>query len=70
MSALVPKACPFCGGDDVSVTDATRFLGVWRLLHRCPVIGAVEIQNKTREGAIAVWNTRAPDTGSAGGSVE
>lgn len=61
------KPCPFCGGDGVSVTDATRFLGVWNLIHRCPVIGPVSLQRETREGAISVWNTRAPDTGSAGG---
>lgn len=54
-----PEPCPFCGGDGVSVTDATRILGVWNLIHRCPVVGAISLQGDSREKVVATWNTRA-----------
>ena len=58
MSDLLP--CPFCGGEAGKIADATRILGTFNLIHRCPVIGPVKIELATQEGVIAIWNTRAP----------
>jgi hypothetical protein len=58
MSDLLP--CPFCGGEAGKIVDATRILGTFNLIHRCPIIGGVEIKRATQEGVIARWNTRAP----------
>ena len=58
MSDLLP--CPFCGGEAGKIVDATRILGTFNLIHRCPIIGGVEIKRATQEGVIAKWNTRAP----------
>ncbi len=68
MSDLLP--CPFCGGEAGKIVDATRILGTFNLIHRCPIIGGgVEIKRATQEGVIARWNTRAP-IASAGGRVD
>ncbi len=58
MSDLLP--CPFCGGEAGKIADATRILGTFNLIHRCPIIGGVEIKRATQEGVIARWNTRTP----------
>ncbi len=58
MSELLP--CPFCGGEAGKIADATRILGTFNLIHRCPVIGPVKIEYATQEAVIATWNTRAP----------
>ena len=57
MSELLP--CPFCDGYAGEITDATRVLGVFKLVHWCPVIGPITIECSTREAVIATWNTRA-----------
>lgn len=51
------KSCPFCGGE-AEIHDATRILGLWRLVHRCKVIGYIGIERADKEAAIAAWNTR------------
>lgn len=58
MSGLKP--CPFCGPlpDSERITDATRILGTWNFIHRCPVIGPVKIELTTREDVLTAWNTR------------
>ncbi len=58
MSDLLP--CPFCGGEAGKIVDATRILGTFNLIHRCPVIGPFKIEHATQEAVIATWNTRAP----------
>lgn len=58
MGDLLP--CPFCGGEAGKLTDATRLLGSWNLIHRCPVIGPIKIERSTREEVVAIWNRRAP----------
>jgi len=40
------------------LTDATRILGTWNIVHRCRVIGPFKIEKATREAVIALWNTR------------
>jgi hypothetical protein len=51
--------CPFCGFEVDSLTDATRIMGVWRLLHRCKVIGPIAIERVEKDRVILTWNTRA-----------
>lgn len=51
------KPCPFCGGKP-EIHDATRILGVWRLVHRCKVVGYMEIERTISDDAIAAWNHR------------
>lgn len=50
--------CPFCGGNP-EITDATKMLGVWRLLHRCKIIGPMSLEHYSRQGLVTAWNTRA-----------
>lgn len=61
---LKPCRCPFCDGDGIAVTDATRILGNWNLIHRCPVVGALEVTGATREQVIERWNRRPTDDAS------
>lgn len=51
------KSCPFCGGE-AEIHDATRILGLWRLVHRCKVIGYIGIERADKDAAIAAWNRR------------
>lgn len=55
------KPCPFCGGE-AEIHDATRILGLWRLVHRCKVIGYIGIERADKDAAIAAWNRRAGDS--------
>lgn len=68
MSDLLP--CPFCGGEAGKIVDATRILGTFNLIHRCPIIGGVEIKRATREGVIARWNTRTPSQAQIDAAVK
>jgi len=52
------KPCPFCGGD-AEVTDTTKVLGVWRLIHRCKAIGPISLERYNEETLTNAWNTRA-----------
>lgn len=49
--------CPFCGGAS-QLVDATKVLGVWRLVHRCKVLPVISIEKPTQEACVATWNTR------------
>jgi hypothetical protein len=51
------KPCPFCGGE-AEITDATRVLGVWNLIHRCTVLVPISCSFYSQEKAITAWNTR------------
>ena len=53
-------ACPFCGEHPGEITDATRILGVFNIIHRCKVIGPIKIESTDRDCLVATWNTRAP----------
>lgn len=53
------KPCPFCGGEAGTITDATRILGSWNLVHRCPVLGPIRVERGTRDLVVATWNRRA-----------
>jgi hypothetical protein len=68
MSDLLP--CPFCGGEAGKIVDATRILGTFNLIHRCPIIGTLKIERATREGVIAKWNTRAPSQAQISAAVK
>lgn len=66
MGDLLP--CPWCGETKIEPVDATRILGMWNIIHRCPVIGPFKIELSTREDVISIWNTRAlPSATQAGG---
>ncbi len=56
------KPCPFCGETPPEIVDATKILGVHRIVHRCKVIPAFSIEAATPERAAEVWNTRSPTT--------
>ena len=55
-SELLP--CPFCGGDDVSLTKHFRD-DVWNLIHRCRYVAAITVDWSTRARVVERWNTRA-----------
>jgi hypothetical protein len=60
MSAPELLPCPFCGGIPEGPIDATRILGVWRLVHRgCCTLPNFSVEKSTPEAAIAAWNRRA-----------
>jgi len=59
MGAPELKPCPFCGGEAGKINDATRILGTWNVIHRCPVIGPIKIEASLRENVVAAWNRRA-----------
>jgi Lar family restriction alleviation protein len=60
MTAPELKPCPFCGGLPEGPADATRILGIWRIVHRgCCALPGVSVERPTREAAVAAWNTRA-----------
>lgn len=56
-TTLLP--CPFCGKSPDEPIDATRVLGVWRVVHRCSVIVPISIECSDKGRAIEMWNTRA-----------
>lgn len=57
LAGLLP--CPFCGEHPGEITDATRILGVFRIIHRCKVIGFIKVESITRAFLVSAWNTRA-----------
>lgn len=53
--------CPFCGRKPEGPIDATKVLGVWRIVHRGCVIPNFSVDRPQKESAITAWNTRAID---------
>lgn len=53
--------CPFCGETPSEIVDATKILGVYRVVHRCKVIPPFVLEAATPEKVAAAWNRRAPD---------
>ncbi|WP_136068018.1 hypothetical protein [Aquamicrobium sp. LC103] len=53
--------CPFCGETPSEIVDATKILGVYRIVHRCKTIPPFSIEAATPEKVAAAWNRRAPD---------
>lgn len=50
--------CPFCGSKEARVSKHFKE-DMWRFLHRCPLMGALEIDWKSSVEDIAkMWNTR------------
>jgi len=50
--------CPFCGG---SLGLSKHFKeDLWRGLHRCPVVGAIEFDWDDKDPIVAKWNSRHP----------
>lgn len=52
------KPCPFCGRSNIEEVDATKTLGVWRLIHRCVVFGYMQIESSDKNRNSYKWNTR------------
>lgn len=55
------KPCPFCGDTPKEIVDATRVLGVHRIVHRCAVIPPFLLEAGTPEAVAAQWNRRATE---------
>lgn len=56
--ALLP--CPFCGKVPEPPVDATRILGVWRVVHKgCTTMPNFAVERSEKSEAIAAWNRRA-----------
>ncbi len=67
--------CPFCGGGETEVQEETYWTGMRSAIssvsvrHWCPraegqLQNLFDVKAKTREGAIAKWNTRhTPSSG-------
>lgn len=53
------KPCPICGETPQEIFDATKFRGVFGLIHRCPVWPAITIEAYTEDDVAKMWNTRA-----------
>lgn len=53
------KPCPFCGDTPKEIVDATKILGVHRMIHRCAVIPPFSLEAATPEEVAAKWNRRA-----------
>ncbi len=58
MADLLP--CPWCGQTPPEIVDATKVMGVWRIIHRNCVIPPFSLDAPSREKLIAAWNTRSP----------
>jgi hypothetical protein len=58
------EPCPFCGGVPETV-DATRILGIWRIVHRCDVLGCVSVGREDIKDAAVEWNRRAASPDAA-----
>lgn len=57
------KPCPFCGKIPEGPIDATRVLGVWRLVHRgCCTLPNFAVERSERGDTITAWNRRAEAT--------
>lgn len=65
MTAPELKPCPFCGGTNVDVFGPIGWYRQFGISHSCRTFfggsGDFTIGAKTKEEAIAAWNTRAPD---------
>ena len=59
------RACPFCGKDCEPMIDATRILGLWRIVHRCSVIGPISLERSDAKRLADLWNTRSDLTAAA-----
>lgn len=57
-TALKLLPCPFCGHVESKVHKHFKE-DMWRFLHRCPVMGPIEIDWKSSvEEIVKMWNTR------------
>ena len=63
------EACPFCGTHELGRVEDTGVIGMWRLLHRCSVIGVIIIEAVGESTVISRWNTRAPTLAAQPGTV-
>ena len=52
--------CPVCGETPDGIVDATKALGVYRIIHRCKVWPTITVQGYSIRQVVAEWNTRAP----------
>jgi hypothetical protein len=51
--------CPFCGNQPTGIKSKGTSM-LWRLYHRCPVVGFMEIGwRDTKKELTDTWNTRA-----------
>ena len=58
--------CPFCGKQPEGPIDATRVLGLWRIVHRgCDVLQNFAVERSCKQAAIAAWNRRAAPAADA-----
>lgn len=51
------KSCPFCG----ETPEITKHFKeeIWRLTHRCSVVGAIMLDWSSQNWLSKAWNTRA-----------
>lgn len=63
------KPCPFCGSAPEGPVDATRILGVWRIIHQgCCTLPNISIERYERDDLIAAWNRRAHEASGKDGA--
>ena len=52
--------CPFCGKKVEAPVQHFQNKESWSLIHRCKVLGPIQIENAL-EGIQKIWNTRKAD---------
>lgn len=57
--------CPFCGETPDKIVDATKVMGVHRIVHRCKVIPPFSLEAATPEKVAQKWNTRSAPSSEA-----
>lgn len=59
--SIMLRPCPWCGEEPADIVDATKILGVHRIVHRCKVLPPFSLEAATPEQVAAIWNHRHGD---------